>query len=550
MCPIVLPARGAPGGVVLESGLIDMALMDDKMTGFLELVGRYHNSSIQVVGEGGKILASYSGEVGLEDGARYERPLAVRGENVGVVYMGIPPGDEREVADAARMIGIYVESLLDAEYHIDSLAGEVVERYEEINLLYDLSQDLGELLNERQISRRVLRRLEAILSAYCIAILLREEPDAFRVSAAAGSRRHCTDTVIREGNTVAGDEGVLRDLVEKRKAILVTDREMLAREADRFGLARPVRSLLLVPLIRPSDRNDEFLQGALLLIEKEGGRVFTSGDRKLITTVAGQAASAIYNCRLVEQLRHATRMRRDIELAREIQAALLPNEPPRVEGIQLAGRCETAHNVGGDYFDYVPGRNGSVNLFLGDVTGHNIGAALLMTAVRATLITSASESTQPGVVLEKANRLLYKDLSSSNMMVSLFAARFMPEKRRLLFSNAGHNPPLLLRRGTDWVDYLDAEGLIVGVLEEVEYEIGMRDLNPGDIVLFFTDGVVEARSENGETFGDERLEKVLCENREKDAGEILDEIFHAVNRYTGIGPRKDDITVMVLKVND
>ena len=128
--------------------------------------------------------------------------------------------------------------------------------------------------------------------------------------------------------------------------------------------------------------------------------------------------------------------------------------------------------------------------------------------------------------------------------MSIFAARYVPEGRRLLYSNAGHNPPLLLRHGTDWVDRLDTEGLIAGVVEEATHDVGLRDLNRGDRILFYTDGLVEARGPDGFPFGEERLEAALREVRALSAEGILDAVFQAVERHVAGERYADDVTVV------
>jgi serine phosphatase RsbU (regulator of sigma subunit) len=300
--------------------------------------------------------------------------------------------------------------------------------------------------------------------------------------------------------------------------------------------------------MRSPESADETLLGALLLSGKDGGHPFTTGDRKLVAAVASQAATAIYNARLVEELREATRIKRDLELAREIQSSLLPDKAPEVGGAEVVGRCVAANKIGGDYYGYVKREDGALTVFVGDVAGHDLGAALLMSTARATLLTSVSESDHPGSVLERTNRLLYNDLTSSHLLISLFVARYNPRNRRLRFANGGHNRPFLVRAGEDRADRLDADGLILGVREEMEYEIGSRTLAPGDVVLFYTDGIVEARDSEGRCFGDERLEEMLVESRTLPARAILDALYETIATFSGQDRLNDDATAVILKV--
>ncbi len=525
-----------------QGGTPDLG-QDPRISQFVENVSQLYGVVAQVVDGEGTLVAGASPASGL-GGKRHDRALSVWGRPMGEVR--IWADEEAKAEGVARLVAMYAESLLDAEYQLESLAGEVTEKYEEVNLLYDLSEELGALFDETRISERVLSRLESILPVGCAGVLVLEE-EGFRPLAMKGGKPSCP--MGAEGVAhIPADRGILGEVVRTRKPILTSGPDALPEDVRQSETILPTDSVLAVPLLRSANRPEEEVIGAIVLTERSDGNPFKTGDQKLVSAVASQAATAINNARLVEELKDATRMKRDLELAKEIQASLLPERPPVLEGVKLAGRCVTAENVGGDYFDYFVSDDGSVVILLGDVTGHDLGAALLMSTARATVRSSASDLGPPEKILDRANRLLFRDLSSSSLLVSFFVARYFPAERKLLYANGGHNPPILLRADSSSIETLDAEGLILGVEEDVRFEAGRRDLAPGDVVLFYTDGLTEGRSRSGEPIGEERVEKLLMQSRRRSAQEICDRLYSFAVSHMGGARQKDDITLVVLKV--
>ncbi len=523
---------------------VDTLVHDERIPAFLERVRRLHRLPVSIYGSDGELYAACEGD-SVFDRVR-ESPLSVWGKQVGVVRVGVPDGEEEKADEIARLVSMYAESILDAEYQMGSLAQEITEKYEEVNLLYDLSDELGALFDERKIGVTLLNRIGTIIPVGRASVFLLRDGSYVPVATLTPGpeAREATD----RDQVISSELGVLGELTRKRKPILVTDENTLdagVRESERF---LPVDSFLAVPLIRSPEQKDETLLGAIVLMAKKNEEPFNTGDQKLVSAVASQASAAIYNARLVEELKDTERMKRDLELAREIHLSLLPKEAPVLKGVDLAGRCVTAQNIGGDYYSFVIDEDKSVSILIGDVTGHDLGSALLMSTARATLLAAVSESDNTGIVLERANRILYPDLTRANLLISLFVARLDLRTRKILFANGGHNPPLLLRATSDRPERLDADGLILGVQEDVEYDVGMRDLGKGDSILFYTDGIVEARSPRLEILGEERLCRYLVKHRHLPAQAIVDSLFDDAEKFISGERVKDDITLVVLKI--
>ena len=242
------------------------------------------------------------------------------------------------------------------------------------------------------------------------------------------------------------------------------------------------------------------------------------------------------------------RMLRDMELARQIQLSLLPTTPPELSGIELAGRCVPATHVGGDYYDFFMIENGIVNLVVADVSGHSFGAALMTAEARSVLRTQIHRYSDTGEVLASLNRNLHDDLDQSGLFITLFYVKYNAMSRTLFYSNAGHVPPLLFRPSEPDCRKLDAEGLIIGVRKDELYEAKQIQLQEGDILLLYTDGIVEAQNGAGEEFGVARLSRCLMARPMEAPQEIIDAIIKEVAAFTGTTTMEDDVTMIVMKV--
>jgi sigma-B regulation protein RsbU (phosphoserine phosphatase) len=284
--------------------------------------------------------------------------------------------------------------------------------------------------------------------------------------------------------------------------------------------------------------------------------------RRHVQLVADQTAVAIENELLLEQMRLHQRLDQQLSIGGEIQAQLLPDRCPVIEGVELAARCRPAFQVGGDYYDFIPTKpqltgkrreQGPWALVMGDVMGKGIPAGLLMTLLRGMLRAEVLTGLPPDRILHDLNQLAQEDLAHSNRFVTLFYSEYNPRTRLLRYSNAAHNPPLIWRRQGHTVGRLDAPGLLIGLQPEADYGCEQVQLEPGDVLLYYTDGVTEASGVGGERFDEERLMRALgaiCKGGSS-AQEILDQLFARLDRFVGVGRQlEDDASAVVLKVKE
>ncbi len=241
-------------------------------------------------------------------------------------------------------------------------------------------------------------------------------------------------------------------------------------------------------------------------------------------------------------------IRRDMQLARQIQLSLLPAAPPELPGAVLAGLCIPAAHVGGDYFDYFRREDGAVNMVIADVSGHSIGAALMMVEARSVLRARVHFVTAPGEILASLNDLLYADLSQSGLFITLFYVRYDPTTRIMTYANGGHVQPLLFRPSERSCWKLDAEGLILGIRKGVAFEEKQLQMEEGEVLLLYTDGITEAESGAGELFGVERLCTVVAAHASGSPQGVIDAVLREVAAFRGGVPQEDDVAMIAMKV--
>ncbi len=245
--------------------------------------------------------------------------------------------------------------------------------------------------------------------------------------------------------------------------------------------------------------------------------------------------------------------RHELEIAKQIQSSLLPKAPLRIEGLHVAGICQPATHVGGDYYDYFNSKD-ILNIVIADVSGHSVGSALLMAGVRNTLKAEAhrSDPMMPGQdaaeVLHSLNELLFDDLNGSDLFISMFYMRYNPKSRQLCYANAGHNCPMWLPVNEDKCLELDAEGMVIGVRKDVIFEEKGIFFQHGDKILLYTDGITEAQNRAGEFFGVARLSDLLVKHRLEPPETTLDNILAALRGFCGSQSFDDDVSLVVLNI--
>jgi phosphoserine phosphatase RsbU/P len=420
------------------------------------------------------------------------------------------------------------------------------EAYDAEVVLNELSDEVRRFTETAPLLETVARRVAETLHINQVAMLLRRG-EIFQLQQSIGVN---VDGVL----TLPVQASAVRYLTSTNEpARLYRDDPdawyLMAGTGERHVLDQ-VNAELLLPL---PGRNR--LMGMMALGPKRSEAAYTPADLHLLHTVATQTGLAIEVAELAHSLAaeaaQRERVNREMEIAREVQERLFPQEMPVLPGATLAGHCRPALGVGGDYYDVFDLGEGRTGLAVGDVSGKGISAALLMASLRASLRGVTLDNPRDFAnLMDKVNRLVF-EASASNRYATFFFAAFDPRTRRLECVNAGHNPPILLRSGLDGRTEtlrLEADGPVVGLLPLAPYTEQSMTLMPGDLLLLYTDGISEAMTHEDEEWGEERLIEAAEKVKYKPAYEILRDLFDAADRFTAGAPQHDDMTLLVLKL--
>ena len=375
--------------------------------------------------------------------------------------------------------------------------------------------------------------------------LWRDHLQAFPADRWAGGLRQLAALPDSELGVWSGDPSGVADL-DQRVGRLLGDGQVLG---DGELLATSV-------VARSSQR------GRLYVFAPRGELPWNEVQSLHLQLVADLAGVALEGDTLRQAMHRHERVDRQLGMGAEIQAELLPNRCPLIEGVTVAARCRSAFEVGGDYYDFIPTQpQGSGPglaaarwaLVIGDVMGKGVPAGLLMALLRGLLRAEVLSGHAPDRILHDLNQLAQEDLAHSHRFVTLFYSDFDPRTRLLRYANAGHHPPLIWRRGTGQVERLDVPGVVIGLQPGADYDAGQTLLESGDVLLYFTDGVTEALGFRGERFEEHRLINQFQTACHGDLGaqEILNLLFARLDRFVGADRQlDDDASLMVLKVGD
>ena len=432
---------------------------------------------------------------------------------------------------------LMIEELRQANRDLDA-------KVQELNTLFDLSQEFNAVLEEDQVIKLLSFALMGQLLIRKYVFLLRpnegesgQSPLDVTTEAGEGAASQILQIVASRGV----DESVLTQEECERLGTL-TQMAMLDEEGnDTCDALRAEGISLLLPI-----RHQNETRGVLALGPKMTGEGYSHGDVEFLQALGNLAYVSIQNTYLIEEQIEKERLAKEIRLARQIQERLLPRSLPEVTGLDLAAMTRSSREVGGDYYDVEMLEGGRALMAIADVTGKGLPAAMLMANLQASLQTLLPMDMSLAEATAHINRVISGN-TDMDKFITFFHAIFEPDGGRLRFVNAGHNPPFLVRSDGSMQE-LEAGGLLLGVMANAAYEEGVVDLEEGDLVVFFTDGITEAMSPEQEEYGEARLQKVLEEYHMSTAGDILDAVLADVRRFTEDPPeRSDDRTLIVAK---
>jgi sigma-B regulation protein RsbU (phosphoserine phosphatase) len=412
---------------------------------------------------------------------------------------------------------------------------------ERLDLLYRLSQTFSSSLDLDEVLNRVMDEVIAATRAERGFVMLREPDGELSFRVARGMARETIDDPQFQIS-----RGVVERVADEGQPVLTSD----AQSDERFSMRRSIvalglRSILCVPLTL-KDR----VTGVVYVDNRLQAGIFLADDLELLAAIASSAAIAIENARLYQVAVEKGRLERELQVAREVQASLLPHETPQIPGWDLAACWKPAREVAGDYYDFVPGEAGRLGLVIGDVSDKGMAPALFMALTRSIVRASLGHAPSPAEGIAHANRLLCAD-ATGGMFVTLFCALICPDEGEVTYVNAGHNPPLLVQPGGQTrpaqLTRLPRTGMALGVLPEAPLAQRTVHLDPGDLLLLYTDGVIDALNPQGQALGMARLEAVLGAQGGRPAVEVVQALEGAIARFAGDAAQFDDIAMVAVR---
>lgn len=400
-------------------------------------------------------------------------------------------------------------STLDA--HIEELS----KTYEEISALFEINNLLSQTMDpsERLDDLAAILRHTIPFREIAVRLKLQNDTIEFTKSFAEG-----TDKINKAIEYVESGH--------EHETVLV--------EPSR-GLG-DLQHLLSVPI-----RSGNEHWGYILCVDRESG-IFTAADRKILESAAQQIASALERFLRFQEELEKQRMREQLQIARQIQSRLFPRLLPKSSFVSFSGYSSPAIQVGGDYYDVLV-REDDMLVAVADVSGKGVPAALLMTSVRSALRSIAKFHVDMRVLVRDLNKMLLEDLEDERFITMALAQIKRDGETRLI--NAGHPPAMVVSNNT--VKTLNASCIPLGLTEDPNCEIQITNLRKGDLLVIYTDGVIEARNTNGEEYGMDRFSETISKNRHFSAGEIVKAIQLSLGEFMGEMPLHDDTTVVVLK---
>jgi sigma-B regulation protein RsbU (phosphoserine phosphatase) len=406
-----------------------------------------------------------------------------------------------------------------------------------LETLYRVSQALGSTLDLDPLLEAVLDQVIDVTGAERGFLMLGDTADRMEYRVARGMDRQAISSPEFEISRGVV-ERVARDAEPVLSADVKTDEWLSSRDSV---MNLQLRSLMCVPL-----QVKGVPLGLVYVDNRIQAGIFSGEDLELLQAVANQAAVAIENARLHQVALEGARLERELELAREIQASLIPGESPQFPGYDISGLWRSAREVAGDFYDFIPRADGGLGVIIGDVTDKGVPAAFFMALARTSIRASILEDEPLALSMAKANRLICQD-SQSGMFVTLYLVHLAKDTGEGCSVSAGHNPPLWYQARTQGVSPFPKGSLPLGIMEEAKYQEQDLALETGDVLLLHTDGVIDAENLDGVNFGEDRLKAALAYGAGAAARGIVGGIWSSIDEFTEGTAPIDDITMVAIK---
>jgi serine phosphatase RsbU (regulator of sigma subunit)/pSer/pThr/pTyr-binding forkhead associated (FHA) protein len=445
------------------------------------------------------------------------------------INQGSPPRSSAKTVDSEVLSSEFNEKTAEL--------GVLLGQREDLRKLLAINKELNREHELRPLLERIIDTAIELMAAERGYLILADHGE-MKVEIARGLSK---DASKREGPAVS--KQICNEVMDHGKAILTTNAvqdETYGRFQSVVGLG--IHSVLCVPF-----KIKETVLGVIYLDNDRVG-AFSEMDVELLEAFSDQAAVAIDNARLIRVMKQKERLEQEMHTAAEIQAKLLPRKLPELTGLQIAGKMEPAKDVGGDYYDFVPLNDGTLLICIGDVSGKGVPAGLIMASARSMIRSLAPRIPSTKDLIGAINELLSDDLDM-DMFMSLLVLRYDPERGSFTYTGAGHEHLIIFRHNKNACEYVKAGGVVLGVTNDIDKYLSenVLQIDKGDMIILYTDGVTEAFNKEREQYQLESLVESSERHAHKSAQECLNGIFDDVMVFAAKAPQSDDITLVTLK---
>jgi phosphoserine phosphatase RsbU/P len=477
------------------------------------------------------------GPVPIESAGGRALIAAVPGPRRVWLVVGPAPADvplEQQIRFLLPVVTQFLQSALEVEH----AANELAERYEEINLLYTISEILGRTVALEEATSRILNEISETVGARKAVVLVHDAvTHTLHAVASLGVSREQLDPI-----SVDDDCSVSARVFRTCHPLIVEADQMPCERERSFRTG----ATLSVPIMWTAPRGGAEPLGVVNLSDRRTGQPFSAGDQKLISAIATQIGTAIQNARLVRESLRQQRLANEMQLAHDLQMRLLPNVAGVAPNATVAARVVPAESVAGDLYNLFRLGSGKTGVMLGDVSGHGYQAALIMAVAMSASAIHAQTTSDPGKTLLALYTSMREELATTEMYISVFYGVVDRKGGALRYANAGH-PHAFVIPEKGKADRLPALDPPLGMSTDAP-KADSRPWNAAsDTLLLFTDGVSDARNPNGDRLGEERVVELAQRYRADEPAKLVDRIFRLIDQHTDGARRRDDLTVLALR---
>jgi sigma-B regulation protein RsbU (phosphoserine phosphatase) len=408
---------------------------------------------------------------------------------------------------------------------------------DKLRMLLDITKKISRSLDLNEVLNLVMDTLGSLIPFDAAAIyLINKEKNGETFFHTEKLRGYEVDDLIDPKLKIG--EGLIGQVAATGKPILAPD---VSKNPHYFMARRRTKSEMVAPIIS----NDEVI--GVLNLESDNLNAYDEDDLQIILLLASQIATIVEKVQLHEHLIEKKRLQGQLETARHVQLELLPERDPHLTGFDIAAYNFSTEEVSGDYYDWVRIFEDQIGLVIADASGKGIPAALLMAFLRATLRFAANVGYAPHISLTKANALLWESIENNQFVTAVYGI-LDAQHKTFAFANAGHNPPLVFDKNGE-ARFIERGGLPLGMFKETRYYEHFLQIESNQILVLYTDGIVEAADANGEEFGKERLVQCVRLGKDLSARELIEFIHQEVLTFTGERGLDDDGTLFIIKAD-